>query len=378
MYEKGTGMIRTGLLLVALLVGVPASPGWAAPPETSVSSAAVHARSAEPTNVSNGERRCFGKRATIVGTRGADRIRGTKRDDVIWAGAGDDVIKGLHRRDIVCAGPGDDLVRDVRGAVKIHGGTGNDRIVAEVAWQMRGGGGADELVITDASASLRGGPGPDLLSARGRARERRYTGFGLGGPCLDYTRARRGVLVDLANGYARGQGLDRIVGLRCARTSRYGDVVIGTARGDDLYTRGGRDRIHARGGHDFVQAGPGADLLELGAGNDRADGDGGADRMYGRAGDDFLVGFNASDYISGGKGDDRVHAGLFCDPGSSYGLGVLDTAPNTLLGGPGNDYLTGDLGDDYLHGGPGFDRGTGGAEGNGVDVIISVEKRTDC
>jgi Ca2+-binding RTX toxin-like protein len=278
----------------------------------------------------------------------------------------------------VCAGPGDDLVRDVRGwAVSIDGGTGNDRIVAEDAARMRGGGGADVLIITDGSASLRGGPGPDLLSARGRARERRFT-VRSSGPCLDYTHAKRGLVVDLASGYTRGQGLDRIVGLHCAQTGRYNDVVIGTARGDEFDTRGGRDRIHTRGGHDIVHAGPGADLGELGPGDDRANGDGAADRMYGRAGDDFLVGFNASDYISGGRGDDRVHAGLFCDPGSSYGLGVLDTAPNTLLGGPGNDYLTGDLGDDYLHGGPGFDRGTGGAEGNGVDVIISVEKRTDC
>jgi Ca2+-binding RTX toxin-like protein len=278
----------------------------------------------------------------------------------------------------VCAGPGDDLVRDVRGwAVSIDGGTGNDRIVAEDAARMRGGGGADVLIITDGSASLRGGPGPDLLSARGRARERRFT-VRSSGPCLDYTHAKRGLVVDLASGYTRGQGLDRIVGLRCAQTGRYNDVVIGTARGDEFDTRGGRDRIHTRGGHDIVHAGPGADLGELGPGDDRANGDGAADRMYGRAGDDFLVGFNASDYISGGRGDDRVHAGLFCDPGSSYGLGVLDSAPNTLLGGPGNDYLTGDLGDDFLDGGPGFDRGTGGAEGNGVDVIISVEERTDC
>jgi hypothetical protein len=94
MCEKGTDMIRIGLLLVALLVGVLTSPGWAAPPEAPGFSGAVQARSAEPADASNGERRCFGKRPTIVGTRGADQIRGTKREDIIWARAGDDVSRG--------------------------------------------------------------------------------------------------------------------------------------------------------------------------------------------------------------------------------------------------------------------------------------------
>jgi hypothetical protein len=53
---------------------------------------------------------CHGKRATIVGTPGDDRIVGTKRRDVIVARGGDDLISSGGGNDVVCAGAGRDRV----------------------------------------------------------------------------------------------------------------------------------------------------------------------------------------------------------------------------------------------------------------------------
>jgi hypothetical protein len=54
---------------------------------------------------------CLGKRATIVGTTGANRLRGTKRADVIAALGGNDSVDALGGNDLVCGGPGFDVCR---------------------------------------------------------------------------------------------------------------------------------------------------------------------------------------------------------------------------------------------------------------------------
>lgn len=72
--------------------------------------------------------RCAGRRATIVGTRGRDRIRGTRRRDVIVAGGGNDVIRAGRGNDLVCAGAGKDRVSGGPGRDRLFGGSGNDRI----------------------------------------------------------------------------------------------------------------------------------------------------------------------------------------------------------------------------------------------------------
>lgn len=89
-------------------------------------------------------RRCRGKRVSIVGTRGRDRLRGTGERDVIVALGGNDRIRGLGGRDLICAGDGRDFVRAGAGNDKVYGGRGNDRLF--------GGPGRD---------LLRGGPGGD-------------------------------------------------------------------------------------------------------------------------------------------------------------------------------------------------------------------------
>jgi len=63
--------------------------------------------------------RCLGRRATIVGTRGPDKLVGTRRRDVIAGLGGKDTIRGLGGADLICGGKGRD---------KILGGPGHDRI----------------------------------------------------------------------------------------------------------------------------------------------------------------------------------------------------------------------------------------------------------
>jgi uncharacterized delta-60 repeat protein len=63
--------------------------------------------------------RCLGKSATIVGTRGRDRLTGTSHRDVIAALGGADEVRGLAGPDLICGG---------RGRDKLFGGAGRDEV----------------------------------------------------------------------------------------------------------------------------------------------------------------------------------------------------------------------------------------------------------
>ena len=72
--------------------------------------------------------RCFGKRATICGTSGRDRLTGTAGKDVIVGLQGNDTIKGLDGNDLICRGSGKDTLVGGRGKDRLDGGGGNDRL----------------------------------------------------------------------------------------------------------------------------------------------------------------------------------------------------------------------------------------------------------
>jgi uncharacterized delta-60 repeat protein len=97
--------------------------------------------------------RCHGREATMVGTPGADVLRGTRRRDVIVSLGGDDRIRAFAGRDLVCAGGGRDSVRGGGGNDLLFGGPGRDRLFGQAGRdRLRGGPGRDLLV---------GGPGFD-------------------------------------------------------------------------------------------------------------------------------------------------------------------------------------------------------------------------
>jgi Ca2+-binding RTX toxin-like protein len=90
---------------------------------------------------------CFGKKATIVGHAGPERIEGTN---------GPDVIVGLGGRDIISGGDGDDLICGNAGSDVIDGGAGDDH--------MSGARGADFITGVEGDDLLLGGRGADTLN----------------------------------------------------------------------------------------------------------------------------------------------------------------------------------------------------------------------
>ena len=84
--------------------------------------------------------RCAGRAATIIGTPGRDRLRGTRRADVIVALGGDDRVVARGGNDVVCGGagndtlsggPGRDQLRGQRGRDRLTGGTGRDTCIGD-------------------------------------------------------------------------------------------------------------------------------------------------------------------------------------------------------------------------------------------------------
>lgn len=89
---------------------------------------------------------CAGRLATITGTPGNDKLRGTAKRDVIAALGGNDKVSGLAGNDLICGGAGRD---------RLKGGPGRDT--------LRGEAGKDVLKGGPLKDKLIGGPGKDKL-----------------------------------------------------------------------------------------------------------------------------------------------------------------------------------------------------------------------
>jgi hypothetical protein len=101
--------------------------------------------------------KCQGRRATVVGTKANDRIRGTRRADVIVAKGGNDRINGRGGKDVICAGDGDDVVMGGGGADRLDGGPGSDVLSGGPGNDFIGGGTglADSVdYLTNATGSV--------------------------------------------------------------------------------------------------------------------------------------------------------------------------------------------------------------------------------
>lgn len=108
--------------------------------------------------------RCEGRKATIVGTRHADRLKGTRRADVIVALGGNDRVDGKGGNDIICAGDGNDTVIGGAGNDRIDGGNGKDTLKGGPGNDVLSGqGGKDRIDGGAGKDTLKGGPGRDVL-----------------------------------------------------------------------------------------------------------------------------------------------------------------------------------------------------------------------
>jgi Ca2+-binding RTX toxin-like protein len=277
-------------------------------------------------------RRCWGRKATIVGRAGQRVIRGTNGSDVIVGSSHDDVILGRGGSDRICARGGGDKVRAGRAVDIVAGGASRDSV--------KGGRGADDLD---------GGAGNDTL-AGGRS----DTDYLLGGPGSDtlnggrgsfdavaYSYAGRPVEVHLAEGVATGEGHDSLRRLEDVVGSRFADTLIGDASraGNGFVGGRGDDTIDGGGGPFdvvFFTTASGPVTVDLDDGTTSGTGTGtdtlvDIEEAQGSRFDDTLIGNGEDNFL--------------------WGVGGLDA----LDGKAGSDVLGAALGDDSIDGGAGFD-----------------------
>jgi hypothetical protein len=92
----------------------------------------------------------------IFGTDGADRLRGTSRNEILYGGAGADILEGGDGNDILCGGSGKDDLRGGAGADLLFGGSSDDI--------LSGGDGNDTMFGESGTDRLYGGSGLDRCS----------------------------------------------------------------------------------------------------------------------------------------------------------------------------------------------------------------------
>jgi Ca2+-binding RTX toxin-like protein len=123
-------------------------------------------------------------KCTLAGTAGKDRLKGTKRADVICGLGGADRIRGLAGNDTLLGGTGNDRLKGAGGNDRVFGNKGKDRLL--------GGKGKDRLSGSQGADYLFGWKGRDRMSG------------GAGGDRFVANRDHRGG--DRVNG---GKGRDR-------------------------------------------------------------------------------------------------------------------------------------------------------------------------
>jgi RTX calcium-binding nonapeptide repeat (4 copies) len=293
---------------------------------------------------------CFGKKPTMVGDRGDERLRGTPRTDVILAMGGDDHILGRGGRDLICAGPGDDAVggeggRDALsgqgGNDRLYGGSGNDRLFA-------GGGTANELLGNDGDDLLQGGPGFERMFGQ-EGRDILRGGESIVDRAVFVFSDSR-MVVDLGAGTARGEGHDALREIEDVEGSRHNDILYGDREPNWFFPRAGADRVDGRGSS--------GDLVSLDGATKPVTAT--MDGATGQGSDTFAR-------IEGLQGSRE-----FGDDLSG------DGRPNLLLGIGGADDLFGLADDDWLDGGQGTnDFAEGGPHVLG-DRCIEVEDEVNC
>ncbi|MGZ5321476.1 MAG: hypothetical protein ACXWFN_08465, partial [Solirubrobacterales bacterium] len=100
-------------------------------------------------------RTCGGRVATLVGTKGADTLRGTPAGDVIVALGGRDDVRGRGGADVVCGAGGPDRLAGGGGADRLLGGSGRDRLAGGAGVdRCLGGSGADRGKACEKGKSL--------------------------------------------------------------------------------------------------------------------------------------------------------------------------------------------------------------------------------
>jgi Ca2+-binding RTX toxin-like protein len=167
-----------------------------------------------------------------------------------------------------------------------------------------------------------------------------------GSDTLDLSSSTAGVVIDVPNSTATGQGTDTWEALENFIGSDFDDTLLtdGDAPGPNVNSfsgLGGIDTVDGSAETDPISINldnldPDVDDLENaigGAGNDTVRGNDLNNQLSGGAGDDELDGFSGRDHLDGGPGNDELDG---------------QDGNDTLVGGPGDDDLGGDSGADTV------------------------------
>ncbi|HEX2026306.1 MAG TPA: calcium-binding protein [Actinomycetota bacterium] len=274
--------------------------------------------------------RCFGKRATIVGTGGNDKINGRPGRDVIVGLGGHDRINGRAGDDLICGGGGRDFIRGKSGDDQLSGGAKRDVVFGQQGLdRVAGGGGSDFLTGNPGNDRIRAGAGGDfVLPGAGDD-----VAAGEGGPfdLVSFEGSPVGVIVDLnvTTPQNTNEGIDTLSGFEGVAGSAGNDRITGqnvpSQTGNGLFGGGGTDELLGLDGNDVVvgdegndRGGPGIGMVNGGAGSDIVIGGPGDDDLFGETGNDLLDGFEEAetvgDFGSGGPDTDECFGIETFDP----------------------------------------------------------------
>lgn len=292
------------------------------------------------------------RRLILLGSDGADTLRGTVHNDTIRGGAGNDRLFGRNGADEIHGEDGNDFISGDGGNDVATGGAGDDKVTGGAGRDELSGDGGDDTVLGQGGSGdwISGGDGNDVLN---------------GGRGTDVLAESGNVDFRLTHNRLFGRGTDRTFLIERAHlTGGEADNRLDIRR-----FNGQSATLDGGAGNDVLLGSPGRDLLRGGDGDDVASGNDGADILFGGEGSDILNGGNGNDVLRGFDGNDILNGGLGLD--NLFGGGGNDRlsggGDNDVLNGEeGDDALSGDLGDDVLNGGLGNDRADGG---DGADVI---------
>lgn len=291
----------------------------------------------------------------------------------IWGNGGDDTItgNGATRLSYNLASDGVTVVFTAAGEGTAYstnpGDTANVGVDTFTGVNgIRGSNFSDSFTGSDAAAeTFRGRAGDDTLDG----------GTGSGDEADFYT-SSSAVLVDLANGFADGEGSDVLIDIENVRGSRFDDTILGDSEDNLLEGHEGGDSIEGGDGIDTFRFRQQYDNDTVSGGEaiviDEVTLDGSESHLtytY-TPGTGLLIedGNGQSVLLTDWTGDG--------DYGISLGYGSIDdiivgtSDPDTLDGGVGNDSISGLEGDDLLIGGEGHDTIYGD---DGIDTIYGNE-----
>jgi Ca2+-binding RTX toxin-like protein len=351
---------------------------------------------ADTLNGGEGEDELFGEKGpdTELGGGGGDGLYGGRGPDALRGGGGDDVLYAGKASDKVVDGEGgEDRIYGGRGNDTLDGGEGNDTIDGELGDDtLKGEGGSDHLIGGHGSDELFGGGGnEDVL--RGDIGFDRLDGGPGERDIASFADASEAVTVDLATGYAHGDGRDTVgPGIEDAVGSAFGDTLIGDGGPNRLDGGGGYDTLDGGGGEDQLLGGAGgascsdASLTErcepptatvAGPSVSRAasiDGSGSLSVLGTAADDAISLSMQSGAYVASDAGNPFPAANVEgCTPSGDSAICAAGVQTILIDAGAGNDTVVVDESvpasvEVRIEGGPGADRLRGGPGGDVIEA----------